>query len=86
MAQEIKIGSVSHYFGKLNVAAIELTDGDLDVGDMIHVKGHTSDFIQKVGSIQIEHADVPHANRGQSIGIRVLDHAREHDVVYKVVS
>jgi putative protease len=86
VTEEVKIGHVSHYFGKLHVAAIELTDGELVVGDMIHVRGHTSDFVQKVDSIQIEHGDVPRATRGQSIGIRVLDHAREHDVVYKVVS
>jgi putative protease len=85
VSNEVKIGHVSHYFGKLGVAAIELTDGDLSVGDTVHIKGHTSDFTQKVGSIQIEHNAVPHADKGQSVGIRVLEHAREHDVVYKVL-
>ena len=47
---EQKIGVVTHYFGKLGVAAIELTEGKLQVGDTIHVKGHTSDFTQTVGT------------------------------------
>ena len=86
MADEIRIGRVSHYYGKLHVAAIELTDGDLSVGDTIHVTGHTSDFVQKIQSMEVEHGSVTHADRGQSIGIRVLEHAREHDAVYKVLN
>ena len=50
MAEE-KIGVVTHYFGKLGVAAIELTEGELQAGDTIHVKGHTSDFTQTVDSV-----------------------------------
>jgi putative protease len=81
---EKKIGKVTHYFGKIGVAAIELTDGELNVGDTIHVVGHTSDFMQKVHSMQIEHEEVEKASPGQSIGIRVDEHAREHDEVYLV--
>ncbi|MBM3320608.1 MAG: translation elongation factor-like protein [Candidatus Eisenbacteria bacterium] len=85
MAEEVKIGHVSHYFGKISVAAIELTDGALAVGDTIHIKGHTSDFTQTIESMQIDRADVPRAEKGQSIGIRAVEHAREGDVVFKVV-
>jgi putative protease len=81
---ETKIGLISHYFGKIQVAAIELTDGDLSVGDTIHIKGHTSDFNQTVSSMQIDKADVTHAEQGQSVGIRVAEHAREGDEVFKV--
>jgi translation initiation factor IF-2 len=83
MAEE-EIGRISHYFSKAGVAAIEITQGSLAVGDTIHVKGHTSDFTQKVDSMQIEHQPVQKAVPGQSIGIKVAQHAREHDVVYKV--
>jgi len=86
MAEEVKIGKVTHYFGKIQVAAIELTDGDLSVGDTIHIKGHTSDFTPQVESMQIEHENVQHAEKGQSIGIRVVEHARVGDEVFKVVS
>jgi putative protease len=84
MADEVEIGHVSHYFGKVQVAAIELTEGELSVGDTIHILGHTSDFTQTVDSMQIDNAAVDHAQKGQSIGIRVTEHAREHDKVYKV--
>ena len=83
MAEE-EIGKVTHYFSKVQVAAIEITAGSLRVGDTIHVKGHTSDFTQPIDSMQIEHDSVEEATPGQSVGIRVVDHARVHDAVYKV--
>ena len=81
---EAEIGKVTHYFGKIGVAALEITQGKLVVGDTIHIVGHTSDFTQTVDSMQIEGQSVDEATAGQSIGIKVVDHAREHDVVYKV--
>ena len=83
MADEVKIGRISHYFGKINVAAIELTDGDLSVGDTIRIKGHTSDFTQPVDSMQIDNASVDRAEKGQAVGIRVTEAARVGDEVYK---
>ena len=82
--KEKRIGVISHYFSHLGVAAIIL-EGELVVGDTIHIKGHTSDFIQKVDSIQLEHKDINLAEKGADIGIKVKEHVREHDVVYKVV-
>ena len=83
MAEE-EIGRVTHYFSKISVAAIEITQGTLSVGDTIHIKGHTSDFTQTVDSMQLDNAPVQQATPGQTVGIKVVDHAREHDVVYKV--
>lgn len=83
MAEE-EIGKVTHYFGHVQVAAIEITSGTLRVGDTIHIRGHTSDFTQPVDSMQIEKESVEEATVGQNVGIRVAEHAREHDVVYKV--
>ncbi len=82
---EQKIGVVTHYFGKIGVAGIELTDGPLNVGDTIHVKGHTSDFSQAVDSMQLEHGTVASAAVGDSIGIKVGEHAREHDEDFRVI-
>ena len=82
---EVEIGKVSHYFSKAGVAAIQITQDTLHVGDVIHVKGHTSDFTQQIDSMQIDNHSVAEAIVGQSIGLRVKDHAREHDMVYKVV-
>ena len=84
MAEE-QIGRISHYFGNIQVAAIELTDGSLAVVDTIYIKGHTTDLTEKIKSIQIEHEQVQTAKKGDSIGIKVSDHVREHDVVYKVL-
>ena len=81
---ETKIGTVTHYFSHLNVAAVDVTNGDLHTGDKVHIKGHTSDFEQAVASIQLEHQPIEVARPGQSVGISVIKHAREHDTVYKV--
>ena len=82
---EVELGKVTHYFGKIGVAAIEITQDTLVVGDTIRVKGHSSDFSQTVDSMQIDGQPVEEATVGQSVGIKVAEHAREHDVVYKVV-
>lgn len=78
-----RIGIVTHYFSHLTVAIVQLETGSLSVGDVIHIKGHTSDFTQPVESIEVDHVHVNEVRPGQSFGLRVKDHAREHDVVYK---
>jgi hypothetical protein len=78
----IEVGHVTHFFSKINVAVLELT-ASLAVGDRILVKGPTTDFEQVVDSMQIEHAKIPKAEAGQSIGLKMAEHARERDVVYK---
>ncbi len=83
MAEE-QIGKITHYFGKIGVAAIEITNGTLAVGDTIRIKGHTSDFALTVDSIEIDGKSVEEAGVGQNVGLKVPEHAREHDVVSKV--
>ena len=78
-----RIGVVTHYYNHLSVAILKLEKGILRVGDQYHMKGHTSDFAQPVDSMEIDHAHVNEARPGQSFGLRVREHAREHDVVYK---
>ena len=80
---EKEVGVVSHYFGRISVGAIELTD-TLEVGDMIHIVGHTTNFTQKIESMEIEHVKVDKAKKGDSIGIRVDEKVRDGDIVYKV--
>ena len=81
-----RIGIVTHYYSHLSVAIVQLETGKLHVGDFIHIKGHTSDFLQPVESLEIDHVHVNEARPGQSFGLRVKEHAREHDVVYKAKS
>lgn len=80
---EKQIGRVTHYFNKIGVAIIELED-ELRAGDTIHVKGSTTDFQEKVESMQIEHEQVQAAKKGQAIGLKVKEHVREHDIIYKI--
>ena len=80
------IGVVTHYYGHLSVAAIRLESGGLSVGDTIRVLGHTSDFRQRVQSMQIEHQAVTEAGKRQEIGLKVTEHVRENDLVYKVTA
>ena len=78
------IGKISHYFNNIDVGIIELTDGELKVGDTIHIKGHTSDFTQQVTSMQIEHETVEKAKKGDGVGVKVDSPVHEHDHVFLV--
>lgn len=78
------IGKVMHFFSKISVAVVELK-APLSVGDKIRIMGPTTDFEQTVESMQIEHETVKIAKAGQSIGLKVKEHVRETDTVYKIV-
>ena len=78
------VGTVTHYFGQPHVAIVEITEEELRVGDTIRVVGRTSAFVQKIESMQLDHAPVDSANIGDSVGIETAERAREHDRVYLV--
>ncbi|HHH79622.1 MAG: hypothetical protein J7L32_02975 [Thermoplasmata archaeon] len=82
---EEKIGVVEHFFNKVSVAAIKMTDGELKVGDTIHIVGATTDFTQKVDRIEIDRQPIEVAKPGDEIGIKVNERVREKDTVYKIV-
>ncbi len=81
---ETRIGTVTHYFTHLHVAAVTIVDGELHIGDTIHINGHTSDFIQKVASMELEHESVDVAKPGDDIAIAMDEYTREHDSVYLI--
>ncbi len=81
---ETKIGTVTHYFTHLHVAAVTIADGELRIGDTIHINGHTSDFIQKIASMELEHESVDVAKPGDDIAIAMDEYTREHDSVYLI--
>lgn len=83
--EEKEIGVVSDYFAHIGVVAVEVTGGAVSTGDTLHFKGHTTDFTQRIESMQIEHEQVEKAKIGDSIGIKVKDRVRKHDKVYKVI-
>lgn len=83
--QEKEIGIVTHYFGHINVIIIQLQD-TLKIGDTIRVKGHTSDFTQKVDSMQIEHVSVTEAKSADAVGIKIEQKSHPKDKVFKIIS
>jgi len=83
--EEKEIGYVSNYFNKVSVAAVEITEGILSVGDNLHFKGQLTDLKLRVDSMQIEHESVTEAKEGDSIGIKVSEKVRKKDKVYKVI-
>ena len=80
---EVEIGEVTHYFGHLKVAVLEI-DAEIKLGDEIHIKGATTDFVQKVASIQVDHKEVETAGPGADVAVLVDGRAREGDAVFKV--
>lgn len=86
-AAEQRIGVVTHYYSHLSVVAMQLEPGTtLRVGDVIHIRGHTTDFTQKVESLEVNHASVTEVGPNDDFGLKVVEHAREHDIVHKVRS
>jgi putative protease len=81
---EEKIGIVEHFFNNVSVAAVKITNGELKIGDTIHIVGAHTDFKQKIKSMQIDRNPVEIVKVGDDVGIKVKDRVREHDVVYKV--
>ncbi|MBU2495657.1 MAG: translation elongation factor-like protein [Candidatus Omnitrophota bacterium] len=83
--EEKEIGQVVDFFTHVNVVAVKLFE-ELSVGDRIHIKGHTTDFIQEVTSIQIEHQAVIKAKAGDDVGIKVTERVRHGDKIFKVIA
>lgn len=78
---EKEIGKITHFFDKIGVAVIELTK-KLKVGDTIHVKGATTDFTQKVDSMQIDRKEIEKAKAKDAIGLKVSEKVRANDKVF----
>ena len=76
------IGMVTHWFAHLSVAAIRLT-APLAVGERIHIRGHTTDLVETVRSMEIEHQRVERAGPGDDVALAVEGHVREHDLIFR---
>ncbi|MGC8885213.1 MAG: translation elongation factor-like protein [Candidatus Nanoarchaeia archaeon] len=77
------IGTVTHFFNKISVAVVELSD-ELKEGDKISIEGPQTNFEQIAQSMQIEHKQVKVAKKGQSIGLKVNQPVRPKDQVFKI--
>lgn len=81
---EVEVGRVTHYFSHLGVAVMSLTDS-LKLGDKIHIMGHSTDFVQRVTSMEIEHHSIVWVKPGDDVAVRVNQPVHVHDMVYRVV-
>ena len=84
--KETFIGKVTHYFPHVKAGALILKSGTLILGDTVHIKGHTTDFKQKIKSMQVDRNPIEKASKGYEIGILVKSRVRVHDNVYKVIT
>ncbi len=82
---EVVIGTISDFFARLSVAGVALS-APLKVGDIIHIKGHTTDITMTVDSMQIDNVNVTEAKQGDAIGIKIPDRARKGDSVFIVTA
>jgi hypothetical protein len=76
------IGRITHYFSHLSVAGVAL-QAPLAVGDRIHIRGHTTDVVQDVSSMEVDHAAVQNAGPGDDVALKVDDHVRDHDLIFR---
>ena len=81
--EEERVGRIVHYFSRLGVGIVELTEGGLAVGEKIHILGKHTDFTQTVDSMQVEHQNVTRAEKGSKVGIKVKEKVRENDQVFR---
>jgi putative protease len=86
MTEEVQIGIVTIFFAKPSVAAIEMTSGTLSIGDTVKFVGATTNFEQRIESMEIDRKPVQTVTAGQAVGIKVRERVRPHDKVFKVVA
>jgi putative protease len=82
---EEEVGVIVKYFAKPGVAALEMKKGSIKTGDLLRFKGHTTDFMEEVSSMEIDNKPIDEASAGDLVGIKVKERVREKDVVYRVV-
>jgi putative protease len=80
----VQVGIVTHYFPHVKAGAVLIENGTLAVGDVLRIKGHTTDLKQKIGSLQIERVPVQEASAGDEVGILIKSRVRINDKVYKL--
>jgi putative protease len=79
---EHQIGVITRFFPKISVAVLRL-DEDLVQGDEILIRGPSTNFVQKVDSMQVEHIQIAKGLKGQEIGLKLLQRVHEGDRVFK---
>ena len=84
MAEE-QVAVIVKFFAKPSVAALEVTNGTINTGDLLRYKGHTTDFTEEISSMEIDNESVDEVKAGDLVGVKVKERVREGDKVYKVL-
>ncbi|MEE2679540.1 MAG: translation elongation factor-like protein [Myxococcota bacterium] len=79
-----RVGRVTHYWDHVSAAGVEIERGELQVGDTIHVRGHTTDYYQRIDTLQRNRTPVQRAGVGEEIAVHVSQRVRDGDSVYKI--
>ena len=82
MAEE-QVAVIVKFFAKPSVAALEVTNGTIQKGDLLKYKGHTTDFTEEITSMEIDNQSVDEVKAGDLVGVKVKERVREGDKVYK---
>ena len=80
----ILVGEVTHFYNRICVAVLDVKN-TIRVGDQIHILGHSTDYQQKVKSLQIEHEQIQEAGPGMEVALKVERLAHRGDKVYKLI-
>lgn len=78
------IGTITHYYSRIGVAVLKIEDG-LTVGDTIHITGRTTDFIQQVNSMEVEHRKMQAVGAAADVALKVDERVRVGDEIYKLI-
>lgn len=84
MSDEVKVGEIVKFFAKPSVAAIKVTKGQIAVGDELHYRGATTDFIEVVESMEVDNESATEVGPGSMVGIKVKERVRPGDTVFRV--
>ncbi|MGI5826066.1 MAG: hypothetical protein ACOX50_01485 [Patescibacteria group bacterium] len=81
---DVKVGKITHYFDRIGVAVVELSD-TLKTGDKVRIGGIIEDFQMTVSSMQVEHEQLEEAKKGDTIGMKVDQPVKVGDEVFKLI-
>ena len=81
---ENKIGHITHFYNRISVGVLDLTE-KLTLGDKVHILGHTTDYVQNVTSMEIEHKKVTSVGPGDEVALKVIEPVRRGDEIFKII-
>ncbi len=81
--KNIPVGKVTHYYNKIGVGIVKLTKA-IKVGDQLHFKGKTTDFLQVLKEMELDHQAIQTALPKQEVGLKVNQKVKEDDEVFLV--